>query len=112
MKLTIRVAVFRPGAEVTFEDLRNELEPMQKLVGGYIENVRLSRVLHLICNEEGKLHDLPLNRFLATEEHGIFDGVCGTFFVTRSAGPNYIGVKPQDEALLSDWKPCQAWVIT
>jgi hypothetical protein len=111
MKLTIRVAIFRPGAEVTFEDLRNELEPMQKLVGGYVEFVHLSPLLGLICNEEGKLMDLPVNRYLATI-HGIVDDVRGTFFVTRSRQGNFIGIKPQDEAILSAWKAGEEWVIT
>lgn len=111
MKQIIRVAVFRPEQEVTFENLRNDLGAMQKIVGGYIEFVHLSDVLGMVCNEEGKLHALPVNRNLATEQRGVFDAVCGTFFVTRSAGGNFIGIRAIDEDKLKAWKPGEAWVV-
>lgn len=55
------------------------LEPMQKLVGGYIESVPLSRNVNIFCNEEGRLQGLPRNRWVASAQ----DYLCGTFFVSR-----------------------------
>lgn len=104
MNNPIRVAVFRPNEEVTFEDLQNDLESMQKLVGGYIENLRISQDLHLVCNEEGKLQGLPPNRTVASSL-GLFNTVTGTFFVTRESEGNYIGIQESDEAQLAEWKP-------
>ena len=46
-------------------DLDNTLEAMQKFVGGLIECITLSDTgseVTLICNDEGKLLGLPLNR--------------------------------------------------
>ena len=46
-------------------ELDNTLEAMQKFVGGLIECITLSdtgSVVTLVCNDEGKLLGLPLNR--------------------------------------------------
>ena len=42
-------------------DIENELTVFQKLVGGYIEVVRLDDDILLICNEEGKIQGLQPN---------------------------------------------------
>ena len=39
----------------------DSLENLQKTVGGYIETVTLDNGVVLICNEEGKLRDMPYN---------------------------------------------------
>ena len=36
---------------------------------------------HNVCNEEGKLEGLPLNRALRDEDGDIYDVVAGTFMV-------------------------------
>lgn len=38
-----------------------ELAEMQEIVGGYIEMVTFDDGSMMICNEEGKVHDLPRN---------------------------------------------------
>ena len=35
----------------------------------------------LVCNDEGKLLDLPANRGLRNKDGQIYDIVCGTFFL-------------------------------
>lgn len=39
----------------------NQLADLQKLVGGYIEVVRINNNHCVICNEEGRLEGLPNN---------------------------------------------------
>ena len=39
----------------------DSLENLQKTVGGYIETIALDNGVVLICNEEGKLRDMPYN---------------------------------------------------
>ena len=39
----------------------DSLENLQKTVGGYIETVTLDNGVMLICNEEGKIRDMPYN---------------------------------------------------
>ena len=57
------LTVIRTSGEITElkpKGKKVSLEEMQKVVGGYIEMVTLKNKV-LICNEEGKLMNLPLN---------------------------------------------------
>lgn len=51
----------QPGKPAKRIDIDNTLEALQKAVGGYIETVTLFEDVTLICNEEGRLMDLPYN---------------------------------------------------
>ena len=51
----------QPGEPAKRIDIDNTLEALQKAVGGYIETVTLFEDVALICNEEGRLIDLPYN---------------------------------------------------
>ena len=63
--------------------IKNSLEEMQKVVGGLIQAVYpFDSPVALICNDEGKLLGLPLNRALRTPDTGVvYDIVAGTFFL-------------------------------
>lgn len=55
------------------------LEELQELVGGYIEVINLSANKALVVNEEGKLHNLPVNKIataLAQYCNAIFPTDC------------------------------------
>lgn len=58
MKVIIKRPCDQFGEEAT---IANTLEALQEAVGGYIETVTLDNGLVLICNEEGKLRDMPYN---------------------------------------------------
>ena len=62
MKKKIRCIVKRPNEPIGhFVTLDNRLEVFQKIVGGYIEAVTFLHGATCICNEEGKLKNLPHN---------------------------------------------------
>ena len=64
MKVIIKRPCDQFGEETT---IPNTLRALQETVGGYIETVTLDNGLVLICNEEGKIRDMPYNftlRFL------------------------------------------------
>lgn len=44
---------------------------------------------HKVCNEEGKLQGLPLNRALRDEDNSVYDIVAGTFFVCDCSTENF-----------------------
>lgn len=68
-------------------DVPNELRPLQKLVGGYIEVVRLTDGFILICNEEGKLKGLEPNIFLISGTN--VDEVVGPILIVKDAGEEF-----------------------
>lgn len=62
MKKKIRAIVKHPAEPVGhFVTLDNRLEVFQKIVGGHIEAVTFLHGAACICNEEGKLKNLPHN---------------------------------------------------
>ena len=68
MARKIKCIVKRPDEQFGHERLISDsLKDLQKMVGGYIETVTLPNGVVLICNEEGRLRNMPYNftlRFL------------------------------------------------
>ena len=70
---TIAVLVVEPGKEPYVKEIDSGLESLQHEVGGYIEAIYpYEDPVALVCNEEGKLEDLPLNRALRDEDGDIY----------------------------------------
>lgn len=59
MSNSIKVMVLEPGLLPYLKDVANELGPLQKLVGGFIELHHVAGQIKLLCNEEGRLLALP-----------------------------------------------------
>ncbi len=64
-------------------EIDGTLAAMKKLVGGTIQAVYpFTDDVALVCNDEGKLLGLPLNRALYHPETGeLYDIIAGTFFL-------------------------------
>ena len=78
----MRVIVVEPKKNPEVREIGDSLESMQQIVGGLIEAVYpFEEPVALICNEEGKLLNLPLNRALRDDEGNVYDIISGTFFL-------------------------------
>ena len=78
----MQVVVVEPKKKPMVQDIGSGLESMQKIVGGSIEVIYpFDEPVALICNEEGKLLDLPLNRALRDDVGNVYDIISGTFFL-------------------------------
>lgn len=76
------VLLFQPGEKPALTEIDGTLESMQKIVGGYIQILYpFDDPIALVCNEEGKLLGLPLNRGLRDQTGKIYDVIAGTFFL-------------------------------
>lgn len=64
-------------------ELESNLSAMQNVVGGYIQAIYpFEEPVALVCHEEGKLLNLPLNRALFSPDTGeCYDIIAGTFFL-------------------------------
>ena len=63
-------------------DIQSDLESLQEIVGGYIQVIYpFEDSVGIICNEEGKLLGLPLNRALRDEHGEIYDVIAGSFII-------------------------------
>lgn len=71
-----------PGKTAQVIEIKDGLKGMQQFVGGFIEAVYpFSDPVAIVCNEEGKMNGMELNRALYTEDGTMFDIVAGPMFV-------------------------------
>lgn len=55
----MKVFAKKPGEDWHETNIPNTLEALQEYVGGYIETVTLASDACVICNEEGRIRNLP-----------------------------------------------------
>lgn len=102
----IKVIIKRPDelyGHVT--NISSSLENLQKTVGGYIEAVGIGEGMVILCNEEGKIRQLPYNIRVGTPSL-IVDIICGDLIVVGADGEEFTDV-PIDfqtwKRLLVNW---------
>ena len=79
---TLTVLVVEPEQPPYVKNIKDSLHSLQAEVGGSIEAIYpFDDPVAIICNEEGKLLGLPLNRALRDENNHVYDVVAGTFLV-------------------------------
>lgn len=71
----IRILIVEPNKEPRQVKIEHTLHDLQSIVGGLIEYVELEYNVDLICNEEGKIDNLELNRSITN------DIIAGTFII-------------------------------
>jgi len=81
-----------------FIEIDNELKALQDYVGGYIETVGLKNGLILICNEEGKIKNLPYRAFCLP----IRQFITGNFLVVRAYEDEFCDLRKDDEKLIEE----------
>ena len=70
---TIAILIVEPEKEPYVKEIASGLESLQHEVSGYIEAIYPYKdPAALVCNEEGKLESLPLNRALRDEDGDIY----------------------------------------
>ena len=79
----IKVVLVQEGKLAKSVSIENKLEAMQELVGGQIEEyMPYADDIAIICNEEGKMCGLPLNRAIYAEDtNEMIEIITGDFFI-------------------------------
>lgn len=79
----MKVLVIEPMKTPYIKHIIGSLKSMQKIVGGTIQAIYPfdDPEIALICNDDGKLMNLPLNRALYDKNGKLFDIIAGTFFL-------------------------------
>ena len=88
----INVVLCEHGKLAKVATIEASLESYQKTVGGYIEAYYpFEEPVCIVCNEEGKINGLPLNRAVyADPDCGeMLDIIAGTFFICDCSGENF-----------------------
>ena len=91
----IKVLIVEPNCLPYEKEIENTLKAKQEIVGGYIEYTRVDNdeSALLICNEEGKLERLPLNREIG------HDIIAGTFLIVGDDSLTGEDISLNDEQL-------------
>ena len=91
----LRVLVVEPERTPYVKEIPHTLEALQQEVGGLIEVIYpYADLVGLVCNEEGKLLGLPLNRALFDKGGEMIDIICGTFLVTGLGAEDLASLPP------------------
>ena len=78
----ISVILVEPGRYPKLIEIEDTLEAMQSLVEGDIEEyMPFDDEVAIICNEEGKMRGLPLNRAVYVDNKEMADIIAGKFFI-------------------------------
>ncbi len=79
----MNVLVIEPMKEPYVKEMDGKLKTLQGFLGGLIQVLYPFEDEHiaLICNDEGKLLGLPLNRALRNSHGEIYDIISGTFLI-------------------------------
>ena len=88
----INVVLCEHGKLARAATIEASLESYQKIVDGYIEAYYpFEEPVCIVCNEEGKINGLPLNRAVyADPDCGeMLDIIAGTFFICDCSGEDF-----------------------
>lgn len=90
-KPSIQVVLVEPGKLAQIAEIGTTLDAMQRTVGGSIEAYYpFEEQVCIVCNEEGKINGLPLNRAIRDADTGdIADIIAGTFFICDCSGESF-----------------------
>lgn len=78
----MKALLIKPWSPPEVVDIKNDLDDLQEAVGGDIEVVTpYDEEVAIVCNENGKILDLPPNRMLKDRNGVAYDVLCGDFLV-------------------------------
>ena len=87
------VEPMKPPKEVQIADT---LEAMQEAVGGLIEPFNFTDdPVVIVCNEEGKLTGLPLNRAIVDAQGEMIEIMAGSFLIVGDGEENFESLSPE-----------------
>ena len=90
----MQVLFVEPGNAPEIREISGDLVSMQELVGGMIQAVYpFDEPVALICNDEGKLLGMQMNRMLPEMD----DIICGPFFLCGAPpdGEEFASLSPE-----------------
>lgn len=92
----IQVVLCEPRKKARIATINNTLASLQQIVGGYIEAVYpFDDPVAIICNEEGKINGLELNRALRDESGRLYDILAGAFLIVGLGEEDFTSLMPE-----------------
>ena len=112
----MKILLIEPGKNPVITDIDGSLASMQHVVGGLIQLIYPFPddpdigLVCLVCNEEGKILDLPPSRTLIDDKFNVIDVIAGSFFLCGApALSENLESLPEDK--LSEYQAVFAWPV-
>ena len=88
--------LIKPEQKPEVVSIGTNIRDLQEAVGGWIEVIYpFEDEVGIICNEEGKLEGLPLNRALRDDKGEIYDVVAGNMLVIGLEDDGFASLTPE-----------------
>lgn len=87
-------------------EVENSLEAEQRYVNfneanGLIQVVSINNNIDVICNDEGKLRNFPMNRFFVDDDGGVWDLLVGNAMCVRhNKDGEFTSILPEDVPII------------
>lgn len=99
----ISVLAVEPMKEPYIKEISPGLESLQKEVGGIIQaTYPYADMVAIICNDEGKINGLPLNRAIYNDDKEMIDIIAGTFLVVGLGDENFTSLSDDMQKKYAD----------
>ncbi len=92
----IKVLVCEPRMMVKEAEIRTDLSSLQRVVGGLIETYYpFDDDICIVCNDEGKLNGMALNRAIRDDEGKVQEVIAGPFFICGVDVEDFCSLSPE-----------------
>ena len=87
----IRVVLVEPGKYAREAEIGTSLSELQEVCDGLIQTFYpFEEMVCIVCNDEGKINGMPLNRAIKDTETGeLIDIIAGPFFICDCSTENF-----------------------
>lgn len=100
---TMTVVYVEPGKMARITEMGTELKDLQNAVHGHLEACYpFEDPVCLVCNDEGKINGMRLNRAIYDENGKTMDIIAGPFFVCGLGEEDFIGLTDEQAAKYMD----------
>ena len=95
-KSTLTVLMIEPSKAPYQATIGEDLNSMHNFISRYIESIApYDDPVAIICNEEGKLEQLPFNRGLRDESGNLYDYIAGNFMIVGLGEEDFTSLPPE-----------------
>lgn len=95
----IKVVLLEPLKMARVVEIDASINAMQEIVGGLIEAIYpFNDDVCLVCNDEGKINGMPLNRAIYDKYGNVLDIIAGPAFICGCGGESFSSLSEKQAA--------------
>lgn len=92
----IKVVYVEPSKLACEREIDTDLRSLQEAIGGMIETYYpFEEEVCIVCNDEGKINGMPLNRAMRDEDGKIYEIIAGPFFICDCSTDEFASLSPE-----------------